>query len=342
MAKEKLKILRRAFKYRAYPNKGTYKRAIRAMVEYAVNIWNPALEERQTTYHQSLEDDSIKPVNSYRAQYGLVRKKEHPEFSLFNAESMQDVLIKLDSSFKSFFALIKKDPTARPPRSKGIHRCLTYRQKSGWTLIGNILYIRNIGKFRLRLHRPIIGEIKTVSITKPAGGPQWYVSFSCDLGPEQPKTAGTKTTTLSVEPNIFVKDSTGRIIEHPRFYFTEIEKLRRLARSLSRKQKGSKNRKKAKYTLNKWHKKMAAKRKYFLWKIANYYIANFDIISIPKLPIKNILQQTTSAKAQRLCDAAYSLFFDMLRQKARENGKIIEEYVLSNEKIYESVYGSVA
>lgn len=341
MKEDKPKILRRAYKFRAYPNRGTYDRAIRAMVVYAVNIWNPALEERQTTYYESLEDASVKPINSYYSQYHHIRGREHPELSEFDAQSKQDVLVKLDGSFKSFWALIKKDPTARPPRTRGIHRCLVYRQ-TGWALVGNILHVRGIGKFRLRLHRPIIGKIKTVTVTKPGGGPQWYVSFSCTLGPVPQKTSGKKAVRIVVEPDLFIRDTRGLRTSHPRFYFTEIETLRRLSRALSRKKKGSRNRKKAKYTLNKWHKRIAAKRRYFLWHLANYYINNFDIIEIPAMPVKSILQQTTSAKAQRLCDAAYSIFFGMLKQKASEKGKIVEEYALSNKKIKESVYGSVA
>ncbi len=319
-------LLRQSYKYYAECNKGTRRRIIRTMVAFA-KIWNNGLKDRQGTYAESLKNPEVKPVNSYYSQYHLIRKREHPEYSRFTAQAMQDVLAKLDGSYKSFFDLIKKDPSARPPKEKGIHRCLTYSQ-SGWKLEGNDLVLKNIGRLKLKLHRSIEGNIKTVSITLNKG--KFYVCFSCEL-PPVPVVAKEhpKTVRLSFEDNLFIKDSEGEIVKHPEFYFTEIERLRKMSRSLSRKEKGSKNRKKAKYTLQKWHTHIANKRKYFIEEIANDYVSQFDVIEVPKLPLKQkIMQATTSRKAMSLCDAAYGLFVSFLKHCAKKNGKTIVEYAL--------------
>jgi putative transposase len=289
-----------AYKFRAYPKIGTQKRAIRTMLKMA-EIWNAGLKERQDSFAASKENPEVKPINSYFKQYHLIRKREHPEFAGLDAQSMQDVLVKLDGSYKSFFQLIKKDPMARPPKEKHIHPVLVYRQ-SGWKIEGNVLIVRNIGEFKMRMHRPMTGTIKTVTVR--VKNRKWFVCFSCELPDIQVPQKQGKEVTIRFEPDCFLTDG-NRIVKHPEFYFKSIEKLRRLSRSLSRKQKGSKNRKRAKYLLAKHHEHIAAKRLYWLHDLANWYVSKYAVINLPKMPLKEkIMHATTSATARRLCDAA--------------------------------------
>lgn len=324
-------IIRTAFKYRAYCNKTTQSQAIFWMVCMA-NVWNAALEERQKSFEVSKNDPSIKPINHKFGQYHQVKRSEHPEFGHINILALQATLAKLHDSYRSFFALTKKDPLSRPPKEKGIHRIIELGRVAdkpfGWTFEGNILSINGLGRFKLRLHRPVEGKIKTVTVSLKAG--KWYVCFSCEvILPIFPERKKRRCVKLFFEDNIFIRDSTGNVIEHPRFYFSEIDRLRRLSRSLSRKKKGSKNRKKAKYTLTKWHEHIAHKRKYFLESIACYYTKRFDLIEIPKMPLKQkIMQSTTSRKAMTMCDSAYGLFTSILKHSGKKNGVEIMEYAL--------------
>lgn len=315
----------RAYKFRCYPTAATAKHSIRMMKSFA-DIWNAGLKERQDSFAASKENPEVKPVNSYYAQYHLIRKREHPEYSHYNAQCMQSVLAKLDSSYKSFFKLIKKDSTARPPKEMGFYRVLEFRQ-SGWKLNGNNLLIDTLGKFKIKMHRPIEGKIKTVSIRTE--NRKWYVCFSCEVPECDKKPVLNGSVKIGFENGLFLFDSEGGKIQHPEFYFTAIDELRRLGRSLSRKVKGSNNRKSARYTLKKWHERIANKRDYFLWQIANDYCNKYQTIEVPKLPLKEKIQQaTTSRKAMKLCDAAYGLFIEKLKQKSEKNGNIIAEYAL--------------
>lgn len=310
------------YKFRAYPKISTQKRMIRTMLKMA-EIWNAALKERKDSFAESQENPEIKPVNSHFKQYHLIRKREHPEYKDLDAQSMQDVLVKLDGSYKSFFKLIKKDSLARPPKEKNFHPVLVYSQ-SGWSVDGNLLNLRNIGSLKMRLHREICGTVKTVTVRLK--NRKWYVCFSCEI-PEHPvpKACG-KEVTIKFESGCFLNDGL-RTVKHPEFYFESIDDLRRLSRSLSRKQKGSKNRKRAKYLLNKHHERVASKRLYFLHDLANWYVHRYGIIYLPKLPLKEkIMQATTSRQAMKLCDAAYGIFCGLVKQKAEKNGVSVLEY----------------
>jgi len=193
-----LNIFRKSFKYRCYPNKGTKKRAYLAMLVMG-EVWSNATAQRskawfaqqdalykakqtagrELTAEERKEVQAQSTIPSFYDQYSLIRKREHPQYAKYDAQSLQNVLHKVDGSFKSFYALRKNgQPNAMPPNQKRLHHCLTYRQ-SGWRIEGNILYLKHIGRFRIRLHRPIQGKIKTVSVTQKNG--KWYVSFSCEL-----------------------------------------------------------------------------------------------------------------------------------------------------------------
>ena len=318
-------MIRKCFKYRCYPNKGTKKRAIRAMRAMA-QIWNIALNERVTSYEAHKKDETVKPVNSYYSQYHLIRKKDHPEYSHYPAKVMQCVLMTLDGSYKSFFALNKKgDPDARPPGPTDFHRYLVFHQ-SGWKVEGDILNLSRIGRFKVKLHREIEGKIKAVTISLDRG--LWYACFSCECQ-EKDKINKRKTVKIRFDDdrvkrdgqdyNVFCRDNRGGEFIHPEFYSSEMATLERLSQSLSRKKRGSKNRRKAKWTLRKWHDHIANRRKYYIESIVDHYVKNYACIELEKLPSKiNIQYAITSEKARKLCDASYAMFTSKLKNKCKE------------------------
>jgi putative transposase len=328
---KKATTYRIAYKYRAYCNRRTREAAIRWMVDMA-NVWNDALAERQESYEASKTDPTVKPINHKWKQYHHVSRRKHPELKHVNILALQAVTAKLHDSYRSFFALIKTDPDARPPREKGIHRIIELGRVAnkpfGWTLDGKYLHIDNCGRFKLKLHRPIEGQIKTVTIRLHRN--RWYVCFSCEVPlPEYEPPRRKRLVRIRFEDNVFIRDTDGREIPHPEFYFKSIERLRRLSRSLSRKQKGSRGRKAARYTLQKHHEHIANKRRYFLEHIANEYVNKYDVIEVPKVPFKQkITHATTSRKAMMLCDAAYAMFVNILVFDAKKKGIEVIKYVL--------------
>ena len=163
--------------------------------------------------------------------------------------------------------------------------------------------------------------------------------------PETP-TGKAATVTLYFPGDVFLCDSTGREVEHPEFYFSEIDTLRRLSRSLSRKHQTSpgmkgkregdfrgRNRRKARVALAKWHEHISAKRDHFLWEQARYYAMNFQQIIVPKWPLKAKIQYAVESRtAMKLLDGSYGKFIGMLKQKAEEFGSEVVEQ--KNESIW--------
>ena len=110
-------------------------------------------------------------------------KVAYPAYQEIYSQVLQDALRRLDKAFAAFFRRIRNGETPGYPRFQGEGRydSFTYPQ-SGFTLAGNMLALSKIGDLKVRLHRPLVGTVKTVTIKRDVT--HWYVTFSCEVEEE--------------------------------------------------------------------------------------------------------------------------------------------------------------
>ena len=308
--------MKKTYKYRLLGNKQTFVNADNWLL-LCQRLYNTALEQRITIYRQRKETIScysqINQLPEVRAEF--------PEYQAVGSQVLQDVIERLDRAYKAFFRRVKRgDGKAGFPRFRNRDRYDSFTLKqTGWKLDGKYLTIRNVGRFKLRLSRPIEGEIKTVSIRRKVG--KWYVCFSCDKVPEKKLEPSVKNVGIDVGIKSFSMDSD----EHREFnpaYFRHAEKqLSVRQRVLSRRVKGSKGRKDARLMVAKAHEKVANQRNHFLHGVANHYITNYGVICIEDLNIKGMSKNHHLAKS--ITDASWGKFFELLDYKAEEAGRTI-------------------
>ena len=172
--------MKKTYKYRLLGNKQTFIKADEWLM-LCQRLYNVALEQRISIYRQRKETISC---YSQINQLPEVRS-EFPEYQAVGSQVLQDVIERLDKAYKAFFRRVKNSGgKAGFPRFRSRDRYDSFTLKqTGWKLDGKYLTIRNVGRFKLRLSRPIEGDIKTVSIRRESG--KWYVCFSCDKVPER-------------------------------------------------------------------------------------------------------------------------------------------------------------
>ncbi len=307
--------MRKAFQYRAYLNKKTQANCLQ-WLNLCRFLYNSALEQRITAYKHGVN------ISKYSQSKELPEtKKQLPEFKQVGSQCLQDVIERLDKAYQAFFRRIKLGEKPGFPRFKGKHRYNSFTLKQhGWKLEGKHLIIKNIGRFKLRLHRPIEGNIKTVTVKRTPTG-KWFVAFSCNGVPERKLSKTNKAVGIDVGLKHFLTDSDGHVVESKQHFRKSEKLLRRRQRKLSRRKRGSKRRNKARKLVAQIHEKISNQRKDFLHKTANYYIQRYDTICIENLSIKNMVRSRYLAKS--ISDSGWGIFFGFLSYKAEEAGRII-------------------
>src|SRR5579884_2765262 len=167
----------KAFKYRLYPNKSTEQK-LSWVLARCCELYNAALQERREAYKYA-----GKSISVYEQKRDLVEIKEviRPEYQDIGSHVLQDVMFRLDKAMQAFFRRIKAGEAPGYPRFKSRNRydSFCYPDASGWKLLveqqghklkGN-LHLTKIGTVKVKLHREMVGHIKTCTIKRE--GEHW-------------------------------------------------------------------------------------------------------------------------------------------------------------------------
>ncbi len=187
---------------------------------------------------------------------------------------------------------------------------------NGFKLDGRRLKLSGIGRIRVRWHRPIEGQIKTVRIRCQAG--EWYACFACQV-PENTLPETGKSVGIDVGIHHLLATSDGDVVENPKWYREEQKKLRVLQRRVARRKLGGSNRREAVLALQRQHLHIANRRKDYLDKLAHHFIANYDLIALENLQINGMVKNRHLSKS--IMDAGWGYLKQRLLDKAVEAGR---------------------
>ncbi|MHA2495426.1 MAG: RNA-guided endonuclease InsQ/TnpB family protein [Candidatus Hodarchaeales archaeon] len=154
-------------------------------------VYNWALEERRETWKANKEKPKAERTKiTYTMQQNQLPglKKQYPTWQWVYSKTLQMTLRKVDSAYKSFFALWKKGQAdARPPGFRGRHYFFTlcYNQ-SGYKVKKEVLKLAHKHPSRVplafQLPVPILGPVKQVEI-KLDHKQRWFASITYEFAP---------------------------------------------------------------------------------------------------------------------------------------------------------------
>jgi putative transposase len=308
--------MRKTFKYRLLGNKVVLAKAD-GWVTLCCRLYNTALEQRIMVYRQN--KGRISCYNQIKQLPGL--KEQFTEYKGVDAHTLQEVIERLDKAYSDFFRRVKKGAgKVGFPRFRGKGRYDSFTLKNhGWKLNGKYLMISKVGKFKMRLSRPIEGDIKTITIRRESN--KWYACFSCNNVPEKKLPELNNSIGLDVGIKSFLVDSEGIVIDNPK-YTKQAELLLRVRqRTLSRRGKGSNNRHDTRRLISKVYEKVKNQRNDFLHKLANQYIKGYGTLIFEDLNITGMVKNHNLAKS--INDAGWGKFYELCAYKAEEAGRQI-------------------
>ena len=307
--------MKTAYKFRMYPNR-QQEAQLDINLETCRHLYNLALADRKYSY----ETEGISRTYEDQAAMLVVEKKDG-NFTCVFSQVLQDVLRRLDKSFKAFFRRVKNGEKPGYPRFKGVgwYKSFTYPQV-GFKLDCSKLTLSKIGSIRIFKHREVEGKIKTCTIKKDLLG-HWYailVSEMEDVPQVEPKVA------IGVDVGLknMVALSDGTAIQYPRYYVQAEKKLAVAQRELSRKKKGSINLQVAKTRVAKLHQKIQNHRDEFLHQVSRKLVDSADLIVFENLNISGMLKNHHLAK--HIQDHAWGKLIQFTQSKAAKAGKVVE------------------
>ncbi len=308
--------MRKTYKYRLLANSQTFQKA-ETWLDLCRQLYNTALEQRIMIYHQDKSS-----ISCYDQMKQLPELKEiFSEYQKVDAQVLQEVIQRLNRAYQAFFKRIKNGGKAGFPRFKSRDRYHSFSLKqNGWQLGARYLTITKVGRFKLRLSRPIEGEIKTVTIRRASTG-KWYACFSCDKVLEQRLPESDRDIGLDVGIKSLLVDSEGNKVDNPQWFRQSERLLRVRQRTLCRRIKGSSGRRKARVLVAKSHEKVKNQRNDFLHKLANRYVRDYGTIYVEDLNIRGMVRNHHLAKS--IGDAGWGTFIGLVEYKAAEAGRTL-------------------
>ena len=279
-------------------------------------LWNWALSRKQETYKATGKGIYAKSL----CQELTALRRELPWLAECQAQLLQQTLRDLDKAFRAFF---KK--RSRFPRFKSRkHSPPAFRFAQFARVEEGCVVLPKIGWVKARLHRPMEGVVKSATIKQESDG-HWYVVFVSHVEIPDVAPACDRPCGIDVGLSSFLTLDSGAKVSPPKFYRRGQRKLRRLQRQLSRCQKTSRNRAKAKARVAHQHSHIANRRNDFLHKLSHGLVARYDTLCVEDLNLSALVRTKLRGHSKSWMDAALGNFLRMLEYKSLWNsGQVVE------------------
>lgn len=280
-------------------------------------LWNYSLAVMSQTYKETGKGLSAFDM---KKQIPLL-KKEFEWLKDCYSQCLQQSVLNLSQAFINFF-----DGRAKYPSFKSKHGRQSIQYPQNVKVLGEseLKFPGLLGNVLVKIHRPIRGVLKTVTVSKTCGG-LYYASLLFDDGVAQPKSSSDgKAVGIDLGLIDFAVTSDGSKYQNPKHLKKHARNLKRKQRKLSRKKnKTTASRRKAKIALARVHAKIARVREDFLHKLSRKIVNDNQVIVVEDLAVKNMVKNHNLALA--ISDVGWGQFCTMLKYKAEFEGKIYLE-----------------
>jgi len=299
-------------KYRLYPTK----------VQNAV--MDETLDTCRTTWNYLLSKRKHGKVSKFEQDHDIyLQKQKNPILRSVYSHVLQNVSDRLDKSLRSFNRGVARYPKFK---SYGRYDSFTYPDayngsvKLGTSARKTKMYLSKIGYVPVVVHRESsIGRNKRCTIKRE--GDKWFavleyqvVDASKPSIPIPKNPVGLDVGLLSI-----VATSDGETFKPAAPLKKHLKRLQHLQRSLSRKRKGSKNRRKAVVRLGRLHYKIRSIRSDFNHKLSRSIVSAHDFFALENLNIKGMVRNHNLARS--ISDAGWNQLSSFIKYKAERESK---------------------
>jgi putative transposase len=306
--------MEKAHSYRFYPTP-EQENLLRRTLGCVRLVYNKALYERTQGWYERQEKIGYCQTSSL-----LTAWKKEDDLSFLNEVScvpLQQGLRHLQSAFANFFEGRAKYPNFK----KKHHGGSAEFTKSAFKYRDGQVYLAKCKEpLNIRWSRQLPKECDPSSVTvrlHPSG--RWHISIRFDDLTIQPLPANDNAIGLDLGINSLMATSDGAKVTNPKQFKKHYRRLRLAQKQLARKQKGSKNREKARRKVAKIHLKISDSRKDFLHKLTTQLVRENQTIAVETLMVKNMVKNPKLALS--ISDSGWGELTRQLDYKCRWYGR---------------------
>jgi len=304
----------RVFRYRLKPTKAQVTK-LNEQLELCRWVYNETLALRKNSFEQ--EGKSISYFESKRML--PIWKESKPELRSVHSQVLQDVVLRVNLAFSAFFRRVQSGEKPGYPRFKGKNRydSISYPQ-SGFSIDGDKLWLSKIGDIKFKLHRPIEGDVKRLTIRR-SSTKKWYVSFLIEDAPNHILEPSNEIVGVDMGIKNFAVLSNGEFIENPRFLLADEERLKKAQSNRDKLPKGSPRRRKASKVVSHLYERVTNRREDFAQQLSRQWINKYGIIVFEDLNINKMVHNHNLAKS--ILDASWNKLIQYTSYKAEDAGR---------------------
>ena len=308
-------MFKKTYKFRLYPSKSQITK-LEMTLGLCRELYNSALQERRDAWKLNRINISNQDQEKQLPEIKTIREDLNSVYS----QVLQDVLKRVDHSFQNFFRRAKRKEKAGFPRfqNKFRYNSFTYKQL-GFSLSEGFLNLSKIGKVKIKLHREIIGKVKTLTLARDSCG-KWFACFSVETAKKILEPIN-KSVGIDVGLKTFCTLSDGVEIDNPRFFRNSEKILATAQRRLSLQPKASKERHKKRKIVASIHNRIKNRRSNFAHQVSRFLVKSYDQIFFEDLNIKGMMKNHCLAKS--IGDVAWNQTVQYTQYKAENADRTV-------------------
>lgn len=316
----------RAVKIRLYPNK-TQEQTLNKVLGCYRFVYNQCLAQKQNAY--KADKTNLKVTDLSKWFHGtLLKDEQYAWLKEQNTKVMKQAIRQMDGAYQKFFKQHNGFPKFKSKKDKqsalfpidAISKRNTFETRHIilTTALKNIkfrcsdLYFRRLQKYNK--------NIRSATLSKTKSG-NFFLSILIEMEDTELKKFEHTNKQVGIDLGVkdFVIKSDGEVFENKHFFKKEEKQIKKLQRQLSKKVKGSNNRKKAQVRIAKLFERITNKKDAYIHYVTNELLANFDTIFMEDLNVQGMLRNHHLAKA--IQEVGFYRFKEILTNKATVNNK---------------------